>query len=130
MGGIISTFVGISLDAIVGSATGVLCEYIFSDSYQIENKWMAGFEGLLELTLMAVVAEEVSSLVKPKGYSRPYGVVFMMYFALLAAKNLRFKIGVLTEAIKFAAALPSGGLYSKIGQLGSAPRPKRNNNGN
>ena len=127
MGGIVSTFVGISLDAIVGSATGLVCEYIFSDTYQIQNKWMAGFEGLLELTLMAIVAEEVSSLVKPKGYSRPYGVVFMMYFALLAAKNLRFKIGVLTETIKMIASLPSGGLYSKIGQLGSAPHPKHGN---
>jgi len=117
MGGIITTFVGISIDAIVGTASGVLSEYIFSREGSIGNPWISAFEGLLQLTTEVLVAGELSSILTPTSYGRPYGVVLMMYFALMASPNMRGKISTVSESLNMSLMLPSGGLYSKIAEL-------------
>lgn len=107
MGGILSTFTGLSVDYLVGSLTACLWEWVFNPYDPSKGHLLSVFEGLLQLTATSTTAFYLSGLLTPAGASSGLGMVALMYFAFSYSPNLRAKLNAGHQLTKTTLAFDS-----------------------
>ncbi len=92
MGGILSTFMGVSVDYLIGSLTGCVWEWVFNPYDSSKSTFLSVLEGLLQLTASVSTAYWLTGLLTPAGASSNLGMVAVFYFTLAYSPNLRAKL--------------------------------------
>jgi len=113
MGGILSTFLGVSIDYLVGSLTACLWEWVFNPYDPSKGTFISLFEGLLQLTATATTAFWLHGMITPADISSGLGMVAIMYFAITYSPNMRGKLNAAHHLTKTTLAFDSGTLLGE-----------------
>lgn len=92
MGGILSNFMGVGADYLIGSLTACIWEWVFNPYSTDKSTLFSVFEGLLQLTASTSTAYWLSGILTPTGASSNLGMVLIMFFTLSYSPNLRAKL--------------------------------------
>jgi len=92
MGGILSSFLGVSVDYLIGSLTSCIWEWIFNPYDASKSTIFSVFEGLLQLTASVSTAYWLTGILTPTGASSNLGMVAVFFFTIMYSPNLRAKL--------------------------------------
>jgi len=92
MGGILSSFMGVGVDYLIGSLTACVWEWVFNPYSSDKSTFFSVLEGLLQLTASATTAYWLTGILTPAGASSNLGMVLIMYFTLSYSPNMRAKL--------------------------------------
>lgn len=119
MGNIFSTFMGVSIDYLVGSLTGCLWEWVFNTYDPSKGTMISVFEGLLQLTASVTTAYWLHGIVTPVGVTSGLGMVAVMFFTLSYSPNLRAKLNAGHQLTKTTLAFDSTSFLSGPSEIKS-----------
>ncbi len=104
MGGILSTFVGVSVDYLIGSLTACIWEWVFNPYDSSKSTLFSVLEGLLQLTASVSTAYWFTGLLTPNGASSNLGMVAVIYFTFMYSPNMRAKLNAGHQTTKTTLA--------------------------
>lgn len=109
MGGVLSNFIGVSVDYLIGSLTACIWEWVFNPYDASKSTIFSVMEGLLQLTASTSTAYWLTGVLTPAGASSNLGMVAVFFFTLMYSPNLRAKLnaGHQTTKVTLAFNTPS-----------------------
>lgn len=92
MGGILSSFVGVSVDYLIGSLTACVWEWVFNPYDSSKSTLFSVLEGLLQLTASVSTAYWLTGILTPTSATSNLGMVAVVYFTFAYSPNMRAKL--------------------------------------